>query len=89
MSDSAANTDRQAKILVVDDDPDILLLVSRYLEKEGYRVDTASDTQEAGRMLADGRFGLVVLDLMMPGEDGLSLARSLRASSDIPILMLT
>ncbi len=86
---SAVNTDRHATILIVDDDPEIRILVSRYLEKEGYGVDTASDTREAGRMLADGRFGLVVLDLMMPGEDGLSLARSLRANSDIPILILT
>lgn len=89
MPNSAVNTDRRSSILIVDDDPEILMLVSRYLEKEGFRVDTASDTQEAGRMLAVGRFDLVVLDLMMPGEDGLSFARSLRASSDIPILMLT
>ncbi len=89
MSGSTVNTDWHATILIVDDDAEIRMLVSRYLEKEGYRVETASDTEEAGRMLADGRFSLVVLDLMMPGEDGLSLARSLRASSDIPILMLT
>ncbi len=89
MPGSTVNTDRNVTILIVDDDAEIRMLVSRYLEKEGYRVDTASDTEEASRMLADGRFSLVVLDLMMPGEDGLSLARSLRANSDIQILMLT
>ncbi len=58
MPGSTVNTDRHATILIVDDDPEIRMLVSRYLEKEGYRVDTASDTQEAGRMLANGHFGL-------------------------------
>lgn len=76
-------------ILIVDDDPEIRDLLGRYLRKHGYRVDAAADGRAMTRLLETGRFDLVVLDLMLPGEDGLSLCRRLRASSDLPIIMLT
>ena len=76
-------------ILVVDDDREIRDLTARFLRKHGFRVDAAADGREMDRHLADGRFDLVVLDLMMPGEDGLSICRRLRADSGVPIIMLT
>jgi two-component system OmpR family response regulator len=76
-------------ILIVDDDPEIRDLLARYLKKHGLRVDTAPDGRAMTRALEDGRFDLVVLDLMLPGEDGLTLCRRLRASSTLPIIMLT
>jgi two-component system, OmpR family, response regulator len=78
-----------AHILIVDDHREIRELVSRALAKEGFRVSTAADGRAMRKVLADGRIDLIVLDLMMPGEDGLSLCRSLRAESDVPIIMLT
>jgi two-component system OmpR family response regulator len=76
-------------ILIVDDDREIRDLLSRFLEKHDYRVDVAADGRAMMAALEDGRFDLVVLDLMMPGEDGLSLCRRLRASSTLPVIMLT
>lgn len=76
-------------ILVVDDHREIRDLVSRALVREGYRVSTAIDGRAMRKALADGRIDLVLLDLMLPGEDGLSLCRSLRAESNIPVIMLT
>lgn len=76
-------------LLIVDDDPEIRDLLARYLKKHGYRVDTAADGRQMRRQLDDGRFDLVVLDLMLPGEDGLTLCRDLRARSDLPVIMLT
>jgi two-component system OmpR family response regulator len=76
-------------ILIVDDHREIRELVSRVLSKEGFRVSTAADGRAMHKALADGRIDLILLDLMLPGEDGLSLCRSLRAQSDIPIIMLT
>lgn len=76
-------------ILVVDDHRDIRDLVGKFLTKHGLRVSTAGDGAEMRRVMADHRIDLVVLDLMLPGEDGLSLCRSLRAESAIPIIMLT
>ena len=76
-------------ILIVDDDREIRDLTGRYLRKHGFRVDSAADAKAMDRLLRDGRFDLVVLDLMLPGEDGLSICRRLRASTRIPILMLT
>jgi two-component system, OmpR family, response regulator len=76
-------------ILIVDDHRELRDLVSRVLAKEGYRVSTAADGRAMRQVLADGRIDLVLLDLMMPGEDGLSLCRTLRAESNIPIIMLT
>jgi len=76
-------------ILIVDDHREIRDLVSRALGKEGFRVSTAGDGKEMRKVLADASIDLIVLDLMLPGEDGLSLCRSLRATSDTPIIMLT
>ena len=77
-------------VLVVDDHRDIRDALARYLGKHGYRVSTAESAAAARRLLdAAGRVDLVVLDLMMPGEDGLSLTRHLRAKGDLPIIVLT
>jgi two-component system OmpR family response regulator len=76
-------------ILVVDDHREIRDLVSRALAKEGFRVSVAGDGKAMRKVLADGRIDLILLDLMLPGEDGLALCRALRAESDIPIIMLT
>lgn len=76
-------------ILIVDDHREIRDLVSRALTKEGFRVSTAADGRAMQKVMAEGRFDLILLDLMLPGEDGLSLCRTLRAESNIPIIMLT
>jgi two-component system, OmpR family, response regulator len=76
-------------ILIVDDHREIRELVSRALTKDGFRVSTAADGKAMRKVLADSRIDLVLLDLMLPGEDGLSLCRALRADSKIPIIMLT
>ncbi|MGU3536285.1 response regulator [Methylobacterium sp. A54F] len=76
-------------ILLVEDDREISTLVARYLRANECRVTLAGDGREMDRALADARVDLIVLDLMLPGEDGLSLCRRLRQSSAIPILMLT
>jgi two-component system OmpR family response regulator len=76
-------------ILVVDDDREIRDLVAKFLARHSCRVTTAADGKEMRRALADRRIDLVVLDLMLPGEDGLSLCRWLRAESDLPVIMLT
>ena len=76
-------------ILIVDDHREIRDLVSRALTKEGFRVSAAADGRAMRKVLADGRIDLILLDLMLPGEDGLSLCRTLRAESNVPIIMLT
>ena len=76
-------------LLIVDDDREIRDLLARFLRKHGYRVDTAPDGRVMMKLLEAGRFDLLVLDIMLPGEDGLSLCRRLRAGSDLPIVMLT
>jgi two-component system OmpR family response regulator len=76
-------------ILIVDDHREIRDLVSRALTKEGFRVSTAADGRAMRKALSDSRVDLILLDLMLPGEDGLSLCRALRAESNIAIIMLT
>ena len=76
-------------ILVVDDDPEIRQLLSTYLEKNGLRVTTAADGIAMWRALERPGVDLIVLDLMLPGADGLELCRTLRAYSRIPVIMLT
>jgi two-component system OmpR family response regulator len=76
-------------ILIVDDHREIRDLVSRALTKEGFRVTAAMDGKAMRKVLADSRIDLVLLDLMLPGEDGLSLCRSLRIESNVPVIMLT
>jgi two-component system OmpR family response regulator len=81
--------ERTPHLLVVDDDREIRTLLSQFLGRHGYRVSTARDGGEMARLLAAGRVDLLILDLMLPGEDGLSLCRRLRAEGDTPIIMLT
>ena len=79
----------QDHILVVDDDPEIRHLLQSYLEKNGYQVSTAAEGGGMWQVLERSRIDLIVLDLMLPGVDGLELCRSLRARSRIPVIMLT
>ena len=76
-------------ILVVDDDRDIRELLSEYLQKQGYRISVAGDGRAMRAAIAVAVPDLIVLDLMLPGEDGLTLCRELRSQSDVPVLMLT
>jgi two-component system OmpR family response regulator len=76
-------------ILIVDDDREIRELLARFLEKNQLRVTAVRDGREARRAWINGHYQLVVLDLMLPGESGLDLARWMRSQSSIPIVMLT
>jgi len=76
-------------VLVVDDDREIRDLLARFLTNHGYRVTTVPDGKKMHRALSDRNVDVVILDLMLPGEDGLTLCRDLRAHSQIPIIMLT
>lgn len=77
------------KILVVEDEWDIVKLVRAYLEKAGYAVVTVTDGQEALAVFRHERPNLVILDLNLPGMDGLDVCRALRRLSDVPVIMLT
>jgi two-component system response regulator MprA len=77
------------RILVVDDDPEILSLLKRGLAYDGYEVDAAKDGTEALAKARDSEPDLVVLDVMMPGLDGIEVSKRLRQASQVPILMLT
>src|SRR4029079_2486167 len=80
----------KTKVLVVDDDARLRDLLNRYLAEQGYSVRTVSNSTELNRQLARERYDLMILDLRMPGEDGLSICRRLRgANEDMPIIMLT
>src|SRR6185312_7783257 len=78
-----------AHILVVDDQKEICEVVQEYLSGEGYQVSAASDGQGMRRIMGQVPVDLVILDLMLPGEDGLTLARSLRDQSNVGIIILT
>ena len=81
---------QRQKILVVDDDLRLRDLLKRYLTEQGFAVDTVADSASMERQLQRVRYDLVVLDLMLPGEDGLAICRRLRAAgSDVSIIMLT
>jgi two-component system, OmpR family, phosphate regulon response regulator OmpR len=82
-------SDDAAHLLVVDDDTRIRDLLKRYLSEQGFRVTTASDAAETRRKLEGLDFDLLILDVMMPGESGIALTKSLRDIKDVPILMLT
>ncbi len=77
------------KILVVDDEPDIVRLVRAYLERAGFAVVTAGEGQEALAVFRHERPNLVILDLNLPGLDGLDVCRAMRRASEVPIIMLT
>ncbi|NOT85502.1 MAG: response regulator [Methylococcaceae bacterium] len=76
-------------LLVVDDDKELRNLLGDYLRKNGYRVSLAADGGSMRKSLAEQSIDLIVLDLMLPGEDGLVLCRNLRVHSNIPVIMLT
>ncbi|HUJ02919.1 MAG TPA: response regulator [Rhizomicrobium sp.] len=76
-------------LLVVDDDERLRALLQRYLSSNGFRVSAAADASEARTLMKSFAFDLVILDIMMPGETGLELTKSVRANSQIPILLLT
>jgi len=78
-----------AHVLVVDDHREIRDLLSKYLARHGFRVSAAESAAKARRLLETSAVDLVVLDVMMPGEDGLSLCRHLRTATDLPVIMLT
>ena len=83
-------TDPKIRIIVVDDDARLRELLNRYLSEQGYSVRAVADGNDMNRWLARERYDLMVLDLMMPGEDGLSICRRLRGLGDkMPIIMLT
>ena len=76
-------------LLVVDDDPELRALLARYLGEQGFRVSAVADGAAMDAWLEHAQPDLVILDLMLPGEDGLSIARRLRTHSAIPIIMLS
>ncbi|HBX57882.1 MAG TPA: two-component system response regulator OmpR, partial [Pseudomonas sp.] len=78
------------KILIVDDDARLRRLLERFFDEQGYRVRAVENVEQMDRLLSRELFNLVVLDLMLPGEDGLSACRRLRAANNqVPIIMLT
>jgi two-component system phosphate regulon response regulator OmpR len=81
--------DNATHILVVDDDQRIRDLLAQYLFQNGFRVTTAADTATARATMTGLVFDVIILDVMMPGENGLSLARDLKSTSNVPICMLT
>jgi two-component system phosphate regulon response regulator OmpR len=85
----AAVPDNAPHVLVVDDDKRIRDLLARFLLDNGYRVSTAEDAASARAAMRGLSFDLLILDIMMPGETGLSLAQDIRTNSQVPILMLT
>ena len=76
-------------LLIVDDDTRIRTLLQRYLSENGYRVTAAKDVAEARQLMASLDFDFIVLDVMMPGEDGFALTKAIRETSRVPILLLT
>ena len=89
-SESTAATDKpEQHLLVVDDDTRIRTLLQRFLSENGYRVTSAKDAAEARQLMASWDFDFIILDVMMPGEDGFSLTKAIREKSNVPILLLT
>ena len=81
--------DVSAHLLIVDDDREILKLLKYFFSTQGYRVTSVQNGKEMKKALEDWSIDLIILDLMLPGEDGLTLCRDLRVNSKIPIIMLT
>jgi two-component system OmpR family response regulator len=77
------------RLLIVDDDDEICALIQRFFDRYGYQVDSAGSGQAMDRCLETTRYELAILDVMLPGEDGLSLCRRLRQRSALPIIMVT
>jgi len=76
-------------ILIVEDDPEISRLVAEFMRREGFEIECAADGKAMDAILQRVRPDMIILDLMLPGEDGLTICRRLRADDDVPILMLT
>jgi two-component system phosphate regulon response regulator OmpR len=89
MSKVPPANDDAAHLLVVDDDARIRELLHRFLGEKGYRVTIAADAAEARRKMQGLRFDLLILDVMMPGENGFSLTKSLNESKSVPVILLT
>jgi len=83
------NVNNRPRVLVVDDDRELRDLLSSLLTRRGYKVVTAREEHEMRQILASYRVDLIILDLMLPGKDGLTICRELRATKEIPIIMLT
>lgn len=81
--------DHARKLLVVDDDPELRDLIAEYLRRQGYAVATAHDGVAMDAALRAGEPDLVLLDLMLPGEDGMAIAKRLKAAGDLPIIMIS
>src|SRR6218665_1795677 len=77
------------RLLVIEDDPDIRALLAEFLSREGYEVRTLDTGRLATQTVTGFAPALVILDIMLPGEDGLSVCRRIRAESMVPIIMLT
>lgn len=84
-----AAMDTLSNILVVDDDREIRSLLADYLDGNGFRTFTATNGLDMRKVMIETRIDLIVLDLTLPGEDGLTLCRNLRAQSNVPVIMLT
>ena len=89
LADPSIPKDDAPHLLVIDDDTRIRTLLKQYLSENGFRVSVAGNADEARRKLAGLDFDLLIVDVMMPGESGVDLTRSLRAEKNVPILMLT
>ena len=80
---------RSSRILIVDDDPNLLVLLAEQLREDGFEIATARDGQEALRRLESGWPDLLIIDMMMPRMDGLTLAREIKGRADLPIIVLS
>lgn len=89
MSSPAVIAENAAHLLIVDDDDRIRALLKRYLNEHGFRTSVAGDAKQARTLMASVDFDLLILDVMMPGETGFALTKSVRAISNVPILLLT
>lgn len=89
MTDLVTIQEDAPHLLVVDDDDRIRTLLKRYLSENGFRTSTAGNAKEARSLMGAVDFDLLILDVMMPGESGFDLTRSVRAASNVPILLLT
>src|ERR1700742_5035200 len=89
MSAPLPHMDLQSLVLVVDDDPDLRRLITQFLAGHGYRVAAAGNVAQMRQAIAEQRPDLIILDVMMPGEDGLSAARRLAAEHGPPVIMLS
>lgn len=89
MNAIAPRMDLNTRILIVDDDEGIRSLVSSFLQKHGFQTETAGNADEMRARLSEGEYSLIVLDVMMPGEDGLSALRKLQGNGGPPVIMLS